>query len=198
MRTPISKLKVDPLALENAECFARAVHETWPDAEIRLFGLQTRGQAGYNSDVDIAVILDTEQLYPAGDYTDEEFADHIFWVYGIIGGASDCELFEIEPHLVERGKGPAYWLKETSDGILLDAPAEQQPEKLVAENYTFRLAWSEEDDEYIATCEEFPYLSDVNPNPRLALAAIIELIDNVIEELYLEGLEPPEPKHAHR
>lgn len=49
---------------------------------------------------------------------------------------------------------------------------------------TYRVIWSEEDNEYVGLCDEYPRLSHLDPNPDRALAGIQRLV---------EGLEDVNP-----
>lgn len=46
--------------------------------------------------------------------------------------------------------------------------------------YTYRISWSEDDEEYVGTCEEFPSLSHLDKDPRCALEGIIYLVGDVL------------------
>lgn len=43
----------------------------------------------------------------------------------------------------------------------------------------FKVIWSEEDEEWVGLCEEFPSLSVLNKNREEALTGIIELVAKV-------------------
>lgn len=60
-------------------------------------------------------------------------------------------------------------------------------------HYTFRVAWSPEDSEHVATCLEFPSLSWLSDNPVSALTGLQELIAEVVRDLEAEGEPVPEP-----
>lgn len=62
------------------------------------------------------------------------------------------------------------------------------------QNYSFGIAWSAEDGEYVATSVEFPGLSGLGPGPEEAIEALREAMAVAIES-YLEDDEPvPEPR----
>ena len=44
-------------------------------------------------------------------------------------------------------------------------------------NLTFTIFWSSEDKEYIATCDLYPSLSWLDPDPTKALDGLINVID---------------------
>ena len=50
-------------------------------------------------------------------------------------------------------------------------------------HYTYRVAWSVEDEEHVATVAEFPSLSWLAPTPEEALTGLVELVRNVIEDM---------------
>lgn len=59
--------------------------------------------------------------------------------------------------------------------------------------YSFRVTWSEEDQEFVATCLEFPSLSWLAGKPEAALTGLRELIDEVIADVDSAGETVPEP-----
>lgn len=59
--------------------------------------------------------------------------------------------------------------------------------------YTYRIRWSEEDGEYLATVAEFPSLSWLEGDMQDALTGIISLVDEVVRDLEGSGEPVPEP-----
>lgn len=49
--------------------------------------------------------------------------------------------------------------------------------------YTFNVVFSEEDDEWVATVDEMPSLSFLSKNPVVALAGLVEIIEDTEGEL---------------
>ena len=49
--------------------------------------------------------------------------------------------------------------------------------------YTYRVTWSEEDQEYVGLCTEFPSLSWLDESQELALKGIRKLISEAIKEM---------------
>lgn len=49
------------------------------------------------------------------------------------------------------------------------------------DHYSYRVLWSEEDQEYVGTVREFPRLSYLDPYETKALAGIRDLVREVIE-----------------
>ncbi len=69
---------------------------------------------------------------------------------------------------------------------------------LTKDRYTYRVTWSEEDEEYVGLCAEFPSLSWLAPAPEEALRGIRQLVADVVVDLQ-NLLEPvPEPFAARR
>ena len=61
------------------------------------------------------------------------------------------------------------------------------------DRYTYRILWSEEDQEHVGLCAEFPGLSWLEATPETALSGIRQLIKETVADL-LEQQEPiPEP-----
>ena len=63
----------------------------------------------------------------------------------------------------------------------------------VIEHYTYRVSWAEEDDEYVATCVEFPSLSWLDHSRGAALDGIVALIGEVVEDMARNQEQIPEP-----
>ena len=61
------------------------------------------------------------------------------------------------------------------------------------DHYTYRVTWSEEDEEYIGLCAEFPSLSWLAITPEEALRGIREIVADVIADMQDNGEVIPEP-----
>jgi predicted RNase H-like HicB family nuclease len=61
------------------------------------------------------------------------------------------------------------------------------------DRYTYRVSWSEDDGEYVATCAEFPSLSHLAPDSGAALAGVQVLVRDVAEDMRASGEAVPEP-----
>jgi len=61
------------------------------------------------------------------------------------------------------------------------------------DRYTYRVTWSEEDNEYVGLCAEFPSLSWLAKNPEAALKGIRKLVKDVVKDLRNQGESVPEP-----
>ncbi|MGA2826716.1 MAG: type II toxin-antitoxin system HicB family antitoxin [Streptosporangiaceae bacterium] len=62
-----------------------------------------------------------------------------------------------------------------------------------ATHYTYRVAWSVEDGEHVATVAEFPSLSWLAPTPVEALAGLANVVRDVLADLAVSGEPIPEP-----
>lgn len=61
------------------------------------------------------------------------------------------------------------------------------------DRYTYRVTWSEEDQEHVGLCVEFPSLSWLEKTPEKALKGIRELVRECVEDLRGDNQEVPEP-----
>lgn len=61
------------------------------------------------------------------------------------------------------------------------------------DRYTYRVTWSEEDQEYVGLCAEFPSLSWLEETPEKALAGIRKLVKQCINEMQKNSEAVPEP-----
>ena len=59
--------------------------------------------------------------------------------------------------------------------------------------YTYRVTWSEEDQEYVGLCTEFPSLSWLDESQELALKGIRELVADAIKDMKENKEKVPEP-----
>ncbi len=69
----------------------------------------------------------------------------------------------------------------------------QQGVKAMADHFTYRVSWSEEDGEHVATCAEFPSLSHLAREPEAALSGIRALVKDVVADMRKNGEPVPEP-----
>ncbi|HCH31616.1 MAG TPA: toxin-antitoxin system HicB family antitoxin [Oceanospirillaceae bacterium] len=60
------------------------------------------------------------------------------------------------------------------------------------DRYTYRVTWSEEDQEYVGLCAEFPSLSWLMESPEAALAGIRCVVQECIKDLNENGEEIPQ------
>ncbi len=61
------------------------------------------------------------------------------------------------------------------------------------DHYTYRITWSEEDQEYIGLCAEFPSLSWLASTPETALRGIRSLVADITGEMKKNRESIPEP-----
>ena len=68
----------------------------------------------------------------------------------------------------------------------------------IADRYTYRVFWSEEDKEYVGLCAEFSLLSHLDDTPEKAFAGIRDLAAFSVKLLREEGKPVPEPLSTRR
>jgi len=61
------------------------------------------------------------------------------------------------------------------------------------DRYTYRVTWSEEDNEYVGLCTEFSSLSWLAALPEDALRGIRKVVADVVADLKASGEPMPEP-----
>lgn len=61
------------------------------------------------------------------------------------------------------------------------------------EHYTYRVTWSEEDQEFVATCAEFPSLSWLAETQLDALRGLEQVLVDVLADMEKAGERVPEP-----
>ena len=66
------------------------------------------------------------------------------------------------------------------------------------DRYTYRVTWSEDDDEYVGLCAEFPSLSWLSSTPEAALKGIRKVVEDVVKNMRENGEEVPEPIASRR
>jgi len=60
-------------------------------------------------------------------------------------------------------------------------------------HYTYRVTWSAPDNEFVATCAEFPSLSWLAPSQIEALQGLQDLLREVIEDMEEQGEQVQQP-----
>ena len=65
--------------------------------------------------------------------------------------------------------------------------------ELKYDHYTYRVTWSDEDNEYVGLCAEFPSLSWLAATPEAALKGIRKTVAEVVEDLKQNRETVPEP-----
>ena len=61
------------------------------------------------------------------------------------------------------------------------------------DRYTYRVTWSEDDNEYVGLCVEFPSLSWLALSPEAALKGIRKLVADVVKDMDASGETVPGP-----
>ena len=64
---------------------------------------------------------------------------------------------------------------------------------IIDDHFTYRVTWSEEDNDYVALCAEFPSLSWLAKSPEGALKGIRDVVAEVIKDMQETGEEIPQP-----
>jgi predicted HicB family RNase H-like nuclease len=62
-----------------------------------------------------------------------------------------------------------------------------------SEHYAYRVIWSEEDQEFVGLCAEFPSLSWLEKDQEAALRGIVALVKDTVADMEAEGEKIPEP-----
>jgi len=66
------------------------------------------------------------------------------------------------------------------------------------DRYTYRVTWSEDDNEYVGLCAEFQSLSWLASTPEAALKGIRKVVEDVVKDMRENGEEIPEPIASRR
>jgi predicted HicB family RNase H-like nuclease len=61
-----------------------------------------------------------------------------------------------------------------------------------SDRYTYRVTWSEEDQEHVGLCAEFPSLSWLASSPEAALRGIRTVVAEVVKDMKAKGEAIPE------
>jgi predicted HicB family RNase H-like nuclease len=61
------------------------------------------------------------------------------------------------------------------------------------DHYTYRVTWSEADNEYVGLCAEFPSLSWLARTPEAALKGIRKVVAGVVKDMQESGEPVPDP-----
>ncbi|MEW5801117.1 MAG: toxin-antitoxin system HicB family antitoxin [bacterium] len=61
------------------------------------------------------------------------------------------------------------------------------------DHYTYRVTWSEDDNEYVGLCAEFPSLSWLAKTPEKALEGIRKVVSDVVNDMQANREKIPEP-----
>ena len=66
------------------------------------------------------------------------------------------------------------------------------------DQYTYRVTWSDEDNECVGLCAEFPSLSWLDATPEKALRGIRKVVAQVVADMRAHGEPVPEPISQRR
>lgn len=61
------------------------------------------------------------------------------------------------------------------------------------DHYTYRVTWSEDDQEYVGLCAEFPSLSWLSTSPEAALRGVRGVVADVVADMKRSREAIPEP-----
>ena len=61
------------------------------------------------------------------------------------------------------------------------------------DRYTYRVTWSEEDDEHVGLCAEFPSLSWLAKTPEAALRGVRKVVAETVADMKKNKEKVPEP-----
>lgn len=64
---------------------------------------------------------------------------------------------------------------------------------MATDHYTYRVSWSPGDEEYVATCAEFPSLSWLAEDDMAALRGLKQVVQDVIADMVASGEPLPTP-----
>ncbi|MGE5297044.1 MAG: type II toxin-antitoxin system HicB family antitoxin [Solirubrobacterales bacterium] len=66
------------------------------------------------------------------------------------------------------------------------------------DQYTYRVTWSDEDNQCVGLCAEFPSLSWLAPTPEKALRGIRKIVEEVVSDMQANRESLPEPISRRR
>ncbi len=66
------------------------------------------------------------------------------------------------------------------------------------DKYTYRVTWSEEDQEHVGLCVEFPSLSWLDKSSDKAFKGIKRLVAEIVADMQQNGEDVPEPLAAKK
>lgn len=69
---------------------------------------------------------------------------------------------------------------------------------MIADRYTYRVTWSEEDGEFVGLCAEFPSLSWLASSQAKALSGIVSVVGEVLVDMHKNGEQIPDPLSTKR
>ena len=66
------------------------------------------------------------------------------------------------------------------------------------DRYTYRVTWSDDDNEYVGLCTEFPSLSWLAATPEAALKGVRKMVADVVQDMEANKEVVPEPIACRR
>ena len=60
-------------------------------------------------------------------------------------------------------------------------------------HYTYRIIWSEDDNQHVGLCAEFPSLSYLASTPEKAVRGILKVVADVVKDMQASDEAVPEP-----
>jgi predicted HicB family RNase H-like nuclease len=74
----------------------------------------------------------------------------------------------------------------------------KQEIKSLLDHYSYRVYWSDEDEEFVARCTEFPSLSGLAKSQAQALVEVRAAVEGAVMSMLDEGENVPEPLSTHK
>src|SRR5690349_21453234 len=68
----------------------------------------------------------------------------------------------------------------------------------IVDRYMYRVTWSEDDQEYVGLCAEFPSLSHLDKTRGAAIEGILALVRDVVADMESNQEELPEPLNERK
>ncbi len=65
-------------------------------------------------------------------------------------------------------------------------------------HYTYRVMWSDEDNEFVGLCAEFPLLSWLDCDQNKAISGIVDVVAEAVKDMQASGEPIPEPLSDRR
>jgi len=66
------------------------------------------------------------------------------------------------------------------------------------DHYTYRVIWSEDDNQLVGLCAEFPSLSYLASTPEKAIQGILKVVADVVKDMKANDESVPEPIYSRR
>lgn len=88
---------------------------------------------------------------------------------------------------------PIMELYEEQYGLAFDEHLKSSFSGVNITRYTYKVSWSEDEQQYVATVAEFPSLSWPAPDSRSAYIGILDAVGKLVDEMEAEGKDLPTP-----